>query len=218
MSFVIVIFVLVLLLLIDYVLVLIDFQLQMVFVIYIIDIFVLCNNVLLIGKGVKGFNVLVVLIIVVEVLFFGLMFLELLQIFFGQMVFDCILMNIWEDQFVIDEINCIGKCCLVIVGLWISVCIVGLVLLVLVQGFEVYVIIDVCGDVSEEVYECVIICMVQVGVVLMISVQYLFELQCDWVWGEIYDLIIGIVCDYVGGYGIGIQYVKWMFGVQEGGY
>ncbi|MGB9099868.1 MAG: hydrolase, partial [Stenotrophomonas indicatrix] len=35
---------------------------------------------------------------------------------------------------------------------------------------------------------------------------------------ETYDLTTGIARDHAGGYGVGIQYAKTMFGAQEGGH
>ena len=60
--------------------------------------------------------------------------------------------------------------------------------------------------------------MVQAGAVPITSVQYLLELQRDWARAETYDLTTGIARDHAGGYGVGIQYAKTMFGAQEGGH
>ncbi|MDX3934055.1 hydrolase [Stenotrophomonas sp.] len=202
----------------DHALVLIDFQSQMAFATHTIDISALRNNVSLIAKGAAGFKVPVVLTTVAEKSFSGPMFPELPSIFPNQTVYDRTSMNTWEDQPVIDEINRIGKQRLVLAGLWTSVCIVGPALSALDQGFEVYVITDACGDVSVEAHERAVSRMVQAGAVPMTSVQYLLELQRDWARGETYGLTTSIARDHAGGYGIGIQYAKALFGVQEGGH
>ena len=202
----------------DHALVLIDHQSQMAFATHTIDISALRNNVSLISKGAKGFKVPVVLTTVAEKSFSGPLFAELPAIFPGQPVFDRTSMNAWEDQGVIDEINRIGKQRLVIAGLWTSVCIVGPTLSAIEQGFEIYVITDACGDVSEEAHERAVTRMVQAGAVPITSVQYLLELQRDWARGETYDLTTGIAREHAGGYGVGIQYAKTMFGAQEGGH
>lgn len=202
----------------DHALVLIDHQSQMAFATHTIDISALRNNVSLISKGAKGFKVPVVLTTVAERSFSGPLFPELPAIFPGQPVFDRTSMNAWEDQGVIDEINRIGKQRLVIAGLWTSVCIVGPTLSAIEQGFEIYVITDACGDVSEEAHERAVTRMVQAGAVPITSVQYLLELQRDWARGETYDLTTGIAREHAGGYGVGIQYAKTMFGAQEGGH
>ncbi|MCC7633924.1 hydrolase [Stenotrophomonas rhizophila] len=202
----------------DHALVLIDFQSQMAFATHTIDISALRNNMALIAKGAAGFSVPVVLTTVAEKSFSGPMFPELPAIFPGQAVFDRTSMNTWEDQPVIDEINRIGKRRLVLAGLWTSVCIVGPALSAIEQGFEVYVVTDACGDVSLEAHERAVTRMVQAGAVPITAVQYLLELQRDWARSQTYALTTGIAAEHAGGYGIGIQYAKAMFGAQEGGH
>ncbi|MEA9903968.1 hydrolase [Xanthomonas campestris pv. raphani] len=202
----------------DHALILIDHQSQMAFATHTIDISALRNNVALIGKAAKGFQVPVVLTTVAEKSFSGPLFPELPEIFAGERVFDRTSMNAWEDQGVIDRINAIGKRRLAIAGLWTSVCIVGPTLSAIEQGFEVYVITDACGDVSDEAHERAIARMVQAGAAPITSVQYLLELQRDWARSDTYDLTTGIARAHAGGYGIGIQYAKTMFGAQEGGH
>src|SRR6266403_1620074 len=63
----------------------------------------------------------------------------------------------------------------------------GQVLSALDQGFEVYMIADACGDVSEEAHERAIERMVQAGARPTTSVQYLLELQRDWARTVTYD-------------------------------
>ena len=65
-------------------------------------------------------------------------------------------------------------------------CIVGPALSALDQGFEVYVVADACGDVSDEAHERAMERMVQAGARPMTSLQYLLELQRDWARAETY--------------------------------
>lgn len=202
----------------NHALILIDHQSQMAFATRSIDVAELRNNVALIGKGAAGFQVPVVLTTVAEASFSGPLFPELTHIFPTQKAFDRTTMNCWEDTAVIDEVNRIGRKRIVLGGLWTSVCIVGPALSALEQGFEVYVITDACGDVTDEAHERAVTRMVQAGAVPVTSVQYLLELQRDWGRAETYGLTTGIARDHAGGYGIGIQYAKTMFGAQEGGH
>ena len=142
----------------------------------------------------------------------------MLQSFPDHAVIDRTTMNAWEEPAVIERINALGHGRIVIGGLWTSVCIVGPVLSALEQGFEVYVITDVCGDVSEEAHDRAVERMIQAGAVPMTALQYLLELQRDWARGDTYELTTGIARTYAGGYGIGIVYAKAMFGAQEGGH
>jgi hypothetical protein len=58
--------------------------------------------------------------------------------------------------------------------------------------------------------------MVQAGAYPMTSLQYLLELQRDWARAQTYDLTTGIARANAGGYGLGIQYARAMFGGEEG--
>ena len=125
-------------------------------------------------------------------------------------------MNTWEDAPVIAEVNAIGKSRIVLAGLWTSVCIVGPALSALEQGYEVFVITDACGDVSNEAHERAVARMVQAGAQPMTSLQYLLELQRDWARAETYELTTGVAKKFGGAYGLGVTYAKAMFGASEG--
>jgi nicotinamidase-related amidase len=124
-------------------------------------------------------------------------------------------MNAWEDAQITEQINSLGNGRVVLAGLWTSVCIVGPALSALEQGFEVFILTDACGDVSDEAHERAVARMGQAGAYPMTSLQYLLELQRDWARGETYGLTTGIAGTNAGGYGLGIQYAKSMFGGEE---
>ena len=196
----------------DHTLILIDHQSQMAFATKSIDAVTLRNNAALVAEAAAGFGVATILTTVAEKTFSGPMFDEIKLAFGGQTAFDRTSMNTWEDANVIAEVNRIGKPRIVLAGLWTSVCIVGPALSALDQGFEVYVIADACGDVSEEAHERAMERMIQAGVRPMTSLQYLLELQRDWARAETYDLTTGIAKRHGGGYGLGIIYAKTMLG------
>jgi nicotinamidase-related amidase len=200
----------------DHILIMIDHQSQMAFPLRSIDVGALRNNVALLAKSAAGFKVTTIVTTVAAKSFSGPLFPEISAVFPESGALDRTTMNAWEDAQVIARVNAIGKSRLVICGLWTSVCIVGPALSALEQGFEVYVIADACGDVSDEAHERAMERMIQAGVRPMTSLQYLLELQRDWARGETYELTTGIARDKAGGYGIGIQYAKAMFGSQEG--
>jgi len=202
----------------NHALVLIDHQSQMSFATHSIDIATLRNNVALICKAAAGFGVPAVLTTVAEQSFSGPLFPEITAVFPAAPVFDRTSMNAWEDAALIGQINRIGKPRIVLAGLWTGVCIVGPAVSAIEQGFEVCVITDACGDVSDEAHERAVTRMVQAGAVPMTSIQYLLELQRDWARTATYALTTGIAREHAGGYGIGIQYAKRMFGAHEGGH
>lgn len=202
----------------DHALVLIDFQSQMAFATKSIDATLLRNNAALVANAAASFKVPTILTTVAEKSFSGPMFSEITDAFPGQKLFDRTTMNTWEDEAVIAEVNRIGKDRLVMAGLWTSVCIVGPVLSALEQGYEVYVITDASGDITEEAHERAVTRMVQAGAKPITSLQYLLELQRDWARGETYDSTTGIARQWGGAYGLGITYAKSMFGASEGGH
>ncbi|CAN7661465.1 hydrolase [Bosea sp. LjRoot9] len=200
----------------DHTLILIDFQSQMAFATKSIDAVALRNNAALISHAAAGFGVPTILTTVAEKSFSGPMFSEITEAFPDQALLDRTSMNTWEDAAVIARVNAIGKPRIVLAGLWTGVCIVGPALSALDQGFEVYVIADACGDVSEEAHERAMLRMIQAGARPMTAVQYLLELQRDWARTGTYELTTSIARRFGGAYGLGITYAKTMFGAQEG--
>jgi nicotinamidase-related amidase len=196
----------------DHTLILIDFQSQMAFATKSIDSVMLRNNAALVANAARIFNVSTILTTVAEKTFSGPMFDEIKAAFPKATVTDRTTMNSWEDQTFIERVNSIGKARIVLAGLWSSVCIVGPALSAIDQGFEVYVIADACGDVSEEAHERAIERMVQAGVRPMTSLQYLLELQRDWARIETYEATSGLARTFGGAYGLGVIYAKTMLG------
>ncbi|MBD9477900.1 hydrolase [Pseudoxanthomonas sp. PXM02] len=202
----------------NHTLILIDHQPQMAFATKSLDTATLRNNTALVAKSAAGFKVSTILTTVAEKSFSGPIFDEITDAFPGVPTIDRTTMNAWEDANIAARVNEIGKGRLVIAGLWTSVCIVQPVLSAIEQGFEVYVITDACGDVSDEAHERSVQRMIQVGARPVTSLQYLLELQRDWARGETYDLTTGIARVNGGAYGIGITYAKKMFNASEGGH
>lgn len=199
----------------DHTLILIDHQSQMAFATKSIDAVLLRNNAAMVAAAAAGFNVSAILTTVAEKTFSGPMFDEIKAAFPGVAAIDRTSMNSWEDKNITAAVNAAGKGRIVLGGLWTSVCIVGPALSAIDQGFEVYVIADACGDVSDEAHERAMQRMIQAGARPMTALQYLLELQRDWARGETYELTTGIAKVHGGGYGLGIIYAKSMFGASE---
>ena len=200
----------------DHMLIMIDFQSQMAFATKNIDAANLRNNAALIAKAAKVFKVPTILTTVAEKSFSGPMFNDITDVYPEQKLFDRTSMNTWEDEAVIKEVNRIGKPRVVLSGLWTSVCIVGPALSALDQGFEVYVISDACGDISDEAHNMSMQRMIQAGARPMTALQYMLELQRDWARTETYDATTSVARTNGGSYGLGIIYAKTMFNASEG--
>ncbi len=200
----------------NHALIMIDFQSQMAFATKSIDGVNLRNNAALVAHAAAGFGVSTILTTVAEKSFSGPMFSEIGEAFPGRAMLDRTSMNCWEDAAVVATVNELGKSRIVLAGLWTSVCIVGPALSAIDQGFEVCVIADACGDVSNEAHDRAMDRMVQAGAQPMTSLQYLLELQRDWGRAETYDFTTGTAKRFGGAYGLGIIYAKTMFGASEG--
>lgn len=196
----------------DHLLMLVDHQSQMAFATASIDIATLRNNTALISAAARDFSAPVILTTVAEKSFSGPLFSEIRDAFPEAPVLDRTSMNAWEDRQVTDAVNRAGKSRIVIAGLWTSVCIVGPVLSAIDQGFEVFVITDASGDVSEEAHERAVQRMIQAGARPMTAMQYLLELQRDWARSETYDTTVAAAVTFGGAYGVGLQYARAMLG------
>ena len=200
----------------DHTLIMIDYQSQMAFATKSISATELRNNAGLVARSAAGFGVSTILTTVAEKSFSGPIFDEIKSVFPDEVAIDRTSMNTWEDPRIAERVNAIGKSKIVLAGLWTSVCIVGPALSALDQGFEVYVITDASGDVSDEAHERAVERMVQLGARPMTSLQYLLELQRDWARGETYNETVATSIAHGGGYGLGLIYAKTMFNAGEG--
>ncbi|HXE38255.1 MAG TPA: hydrolase, partial [Azonexus sp.] len=148
----------------NHLLIMIDHQSQMAFATKSIDPITLRNNAALVAKAAREFKVPTILTTVAEKTFSGPMFDEIKSVFPDAKTIDRTTMNTWEDARIAERVNQIDKAKVVFAGLWTSVCIVGPTLSALDQGFEVYVIADACGDVSDEAHQRAMERMIQAGV------------------------------------------------------
>jgi len=193
-------------------LVLIDHEGQMAFATHSIAMQELRQNTAIVAGASKIFNVPTVITTVAEKSFSGPVFPEIME-FYPQATsnyVDRTSMNTWEDVKAHKAITGKGKKKVVMAGLWTSVCIVGPALSAINDGYDVYVISDASGDVSEDAHNQAMTRMIQAGAKPMTSIQYLLELQRDWARQETYQAVNDLIVKYGGSYGIGIQYSREM--------
>ncbi|MBN3724697.1 isochorismatase family protein [Burkholderia sp. Ac-20379] len=200
----------------DHALMLIDHQSQMAFNTKSIDITSLRAHAGALAHAARGFKVPTIISTISRETFAGPLFDEILEAFPDADVIDRTTSNAWEDENFIARVNSLGKQRLVVAGLLTSVCCNGPVLSALEQGFEVYVVTDACGDCSAEAHERAVERMIQAGARPITALTYLLELQRDWARAETYDVTTGVAMRFGGAFGIGIKYVKTMFGAQDG--
>lgn len=196
----------------NHALVLIDNEGQMAFATSSIDIMLLRANTGLVAGASKIFKVPTVVTTVAEKSFSGPVFSEVEEFYpkATSNYIDRSTMNTWEDVNAYKAITGKGKKKIVFGGLWTSVCIVGPALSAKEEGFDVYVITDICGDVSKEAHERAIQRMIQLGIKPLTATQYLLELQRDWARQATYKPVNDLIKKYGGAYGVGVQYAQDM--------
>jgi nicotinamidase-related amidase len=174
------------------------------------------DNVEGLAKAAKTFNVPTVLSTVAAKSFSGSIFPEIKEVFPDQEIIDRTSMNAWDDQNVVKAVENTGKKKLVVAGLWTEVCVVIPVLEALEDGYEVYVVTDASGGVTDEAHEMAVDRMVQAGATPITWMQYMLELQRDWANQETYNEVLSIAKEHGGAYGLGIEYAEEMFNAKEG--
>lgn len=202
----------------NHVLLMIDHESQMAFAVESQPIEELRNNAGLVAGTSKIYNVATVITTVAEKSFSGPVFPEIREYYPDESTYiDRTTMNSWEDKRVVKAVGDFKKKKLVIAGLWTEVCTLSAALSALEDGYEVYVITDASGGVSQEAHDMAIIRMVQAGVKPITSLQYLLEIHRDWARSDMYTAVLKLSKKYGGAYGLGIDYIgtmsKW---IKEG--
>lgn len=188
----------------------IDFQPQMTFGVANIDRQTLFNNVLLLAKAAKIFDVPTILTTVESKSFSGFMWPQLLDIFPGKETIERSSMNSWEDQKFVDAVKATGRKKLILAALWTEVCLAFPALEAIGAGYEVYAVEDASGGTSIAAHNAAMRRVEQAGAVPMTALQVLLEYQRDWARKETYDAVLGVVKEHCGAYGQGVEYAYTM--------
>lgn len=191
---------------------LIDHQPQMLFGVANFDRQTVINNTVGLAKAAKLFNVPVVLSTVETTSFSGYMWPQLRGVFPDAPLYERSSMNAWEDAPFKKAIERTGKKKIVLAGLWTEVCVTFPTIQALGEGYDVYVVEDACGDISEVAHRAAMQRVVQAGAVPMTWIQTMLEWQRDWARQETYAGVMEIVEAHGGAYGVGVQYAHTMLG------
>lgn len=191
---------------------LIDHQPQMLFGVANFDRQTVINNTVGLAKAAKLFKVPVVLSTVETTSFSGYMWPQLRAVFPDAPLYERTSMNAWEDGPYKAAIVRTGKKKIVLAGLWTEVCVTFPTIQALAEGYEVYVVEDACGDISEIAHRAAMQRVVQAGAVPMTWIQTMLEWQRDWARQGTYAGVMEIVEAHGGAYGVGVQYAHTMLG------
>lgn len=191
-------------------LILIDFQPQMTFGVANIDRQTLFNNVMLLAKAAKIFNVPTILTTVETKSFSGNMWPQILDIFPDQEPVERSSMNSWEDAKLVEAVVATGRKKLIMAALWTEVCLTFPALEALQAGYEVYGVEDASGGTSVAAHNAAMRRIEQAGVVPVTALQVLLEYQRDWAHKDTYNAVIEVVKEHCGAYGQGVEYAYTM--------
>ena len=189
---------------------LIDHQPQMLFGVAGFDRQSIINNTVALGKAARVFDVPVVLTTVETKSFSGNLWPQIRAVFPEQPAIERSSMNAWDDKNFVAAIKAIGRKKLVLAGLWTEVCVTFPSVQAIHDGYEVYVVEDCCGDVSQLAHDNAMKRVIQAGAKPVTSLQVMLEFQRDWAEKDTYDAVMDIVKTHYGAYGVGVEYAYTM--------
>jgi nicotinamidase-related amidase len=188
----------------------IDLQPQMLFGVSNFDRQAIINNNVALSKTTRVFDVPVVLTTVETKSFSGNMWPQIQAIFPNQQPIERSTMNSWDDKNFVAAIEKTGRKKIVISGLWTETCVALPTIQAIHDGYEVYVVEDCCGDVSQLAHDNSMKRMIQVGAAPVTALSVILEWQRDWAAHDTYDAVLDIVKNHFGAYGVGVEYAYTM--------
>ena len=189
---------------------LIDHQPQMLFGVSNFDRQTIINNTVALAKAAKVFDVPVVLTTVETKSFSGNIWPQIKAVFPDQEPIERSSMNSWDDKNFVAAIQRTGRKKIVWAGLWTETCIALPTIQAIHDGYEVFVLEDCCGDVSQLNHDNAMKRVIQAGAKPVTALSTLLEWQRDWAQRDTYDAVMDIVKTHMGAYGIGVEYAYTM--------
>jgi nicotinamidase-related amidase len=188
----------------------IDLQPQMLFGVANFDRQTIINNNVALSKAAKVFDVPVVLSTVETKSFSGNMWPQIQAIFPNQTPIERTSMNSWDDKNFVAAIEKSGKKKIVLSGLWTETCVALPTVQAIDDKYEVYVVEDCCGDVSQLSHDNAMKRVIQAGAKPVTALSVMLEWQRDWANKDTYDAVMDIVKSHFGAYGVGVEYAYTM--------
>ncbi|WP_394781533.1 hydrolase [Undibacterium sp.] len=189
---------------------LIDLQPQMLFGVSNFDRQSVINNNMLLAKAARIFNVPMVLTTVESKSFSGNIWPQIQAIYPDQAPIERSSMNSWDDKNFVAAIEKTDKKKIVLAGLWTETCVALPTVQAIADGYEIYVVEDCCGDVSQLAHDNAMKRVIQAGAKPVTALSTLLEWQRDWAEKDTYDAVMDIVKTHCGAYGVGVEYAYTM--------
>jgi len=189
---------------------LIDFQPQMLFGVANFDRQSIINNTVALSKAVRVFEVPFVLSTVETTSFSGYLWPQVQAVFPNHAPIERSSMNSWDDENFVAAVKKSGRKKIVLAGLWTETCVALPTVQAIHDGYDVYVVEDCCGDVSQLAHDNAMKRVIQAGAKPVTSLSVMLEWQRDWAARDTYDAVMDIVKTHYGAYGIGVEYAYTM--------
>jgi nicotinamidase-related amidase len=189
---------------------LIDLQPQMLFGVANFDRQTIINNNVALSKAARVFDVPVVLSTVETKGFSGNMWPQIQAVFPKQTPIERTSMNSWDDEHFVAAVRKSGRKKIVLAGLWTETCVALPTVQAIHDGYEVYVVEDCCGDVSQLAHDNAMKRVIQAGAKPVTALSVMLEWQRDWAAKDTYDAVMDIVKTHFGAYGVGVEYAYTM--------
>ena len=189
---------------------LIDLQPQMLFGVANFDRQTVIEMNVLLAKAARVFDVPVVLTTVETKGFSGNLWPQIEAVFPDRTPIERSSMNSWDDPDFVGAVERTGRRKIVLAGLWTETCVALATVQALHDGYEVYVVEDCCGDVSQLAHENAMKRVGQAGAKPVTALSVLLEWQRDWAAKDTYDAVLDIIKTHCGAYGMGVEYASTM--------
>lgn len=190
------------------VILLMDYQPQFARAINSTDGDILVHNGVNLAKVARTFSIPTVLTTIGQSSFGGPLFSKLQEIFPDQEPIDRATLSVFGDAGVHAAMERIGRNKLVIAGLWTDFGVATSIRDAQRLGYEVFMVVDACGDVTLRAHHLATQRLCREGAVPITWLQMLLALHRDWAPPEAYDVLLDIAKDHASAYGLEIQYAQ----------
>jgi len=188
--------------------ILMDYQPQFAVSIDSADADILIHNGINVAKTAKTFSVPTLLTTIGQANFGGPIVSGFQEIFPDREPINRTALSIFEDSMVLAALERIGRNRLVIAGLWTDFGVAASVQQARQLGYEVFLVVDACGDITLRAHAIAIQRLCREGAVPMTWLQMLLALHRDWAPPEAYDVLFNIAENHASAYGLEIQYSR----------
>jgi nicotinamidase-related amidase len=191
-------------------LLLIDFQAGLAFGVESMPRQTIIDNAVALARTASVFGVPVVVSTSASRVYSGPLLPQLQAVLPGVESIERRSMNVWEDEAARAAVLTTNRQRLIVAGLLTEACVSFPVLSALKDSYEVYVVGDACGGLTQAGHVLALHRMEQAGAQLTSWIQVLLEFQRDWTRQSTYAGAREIVEKNGGGYGIGLAYARTM--------